>query len=191
MLRGLLGENYEAARRSSRSMAPAASYTVRHVAVCAALLGTAGCAPSSSKAPPSSPSPLLAKATPDFTRAALDGSRVETASLRGRVVLIDFFAEHCAPCVKSLPAIEALHRAKPDLAVVGVSEDDDADGARRIVARHGLTFPVVHDPEHALAGRYRVNELPATFVVDARGVVRWHGAVENEGHARAVVDGAR
>jgi cytochrome c biogenesis protein CcmG, thiol:disulfide interchange protein DsbE len=134
---------------------------------------------------------LLAKATPDFARAALDGSRVETASLRGRVVLIDFFAEHCVPCVKSLPAIEALHRAEPNVAVVGVSEDDDAEGARRMVARHGLTFPIVHDPEHALAGRYRVLELPATFVVDARGVVRWHGAVEGEPQVRAVVDGAR
>ena len=106
-------------------------------------------------------------------------------------MLIDFFAEHCVPCVKSLPVIEALHRAQPNLAVVGVSEDDAADGARRMVARHGLTFPVVHDPEHALAGRYRVNELPATFVVDARGVVRWHGAVEDENQVRAVVDGAR
>jgi peroxiredoxin len=151
----------------------------------------AGCGSSSSKAPPSAPTPLLAKPTPDFTRAALDGSRVETASLRGRVMLIDFFAEHCVPCVKSLPAIEALHRAQPNLAVVGISEDDDADGARRMVARHGLTFPVVHDPEHALAGRYRVQDLPATFVVDARGVVRWHGAVDDEQKVRAVVDGAR
>jgi len=128
---------------------------------------------------------------PDFARAALNGSRVETASLRGRVMLIDFFAEHCVPCGKSLPAIEALHRAEPHLAVVGVSEDDDAEGARRMVARHGLTFPVVHDPEHALAGRYRVLELPASFVVDARGVVRWRGAVEDEAQARAVVDSAR
>ena len=77
------------------------------------------------------------------------------------------------------------------MAVVGVSEDDDADGARRMVARHALTFPVVHDPEHALAGRYRVLELPATFVVDARGVVRWTGVVEDEKQVRAVVDGAR
>jgi cytochrome c biogenesis protein CcmG, thiol:disulfide interchange protein DsbE len=116
---------------------------------------------------------------------------VETASLRGKVVLIDFFAEHCAPCVKSLPAIEALHRAQPEVAVVGVSEDDDAEGARRMVARHGLTFPVVHDQEHALAGRYRVIELPATFVVDARGVVRWYGAVEDAKQVHAAVDSAR
>jgi cytochrome c biogenesis protein CcmG/thiol:disulfide interchange protein DsbE len=116
---------------------------------------------------------------------------VETASLRGRVVVVDFFAEHCVPCAKSLPAIEALHKSQPEVAVVGVSEDDDVEGARRLVARYGLSFPVVHDAGHTIAGRYRVNELPATFVVDARGVVRWHGAVEETKEMRAVVDGAR
>jgi cytochrome c biogenesis protein CcmG/thiol:disulfide interchange protein DsbE len=149
-----------------------------------------GCA-AKTKEPPSVPSPLVAAPVPDFARAALDGSRVDTATLRGRVVVLDFFAEHCAPCARSLPAIEALHRADAGVAIIGVSEDDDADGARRMVARHGLTFPVVHDGAHALAGRYRVRELPATFVVDPRGVVRWHGAIEGEHDVKAVIDATR
>lgn len=193
MLRGLRTQDQAAPHRDRRCRATRRAYTLRHAwaGFWTALVVLAGCGSSSSQPPPSAPSPLLSKATPDFTRPALDGSRVETATLRGRVVLIDFFAEHCVPCVKSLPAIEALHRAQPNLAVIGISEDDAADGARRMVARHGLTFPVVHDPEHALAGRYRVVELPATFVIDARGVVRWHGAVEEEKQVRAVVDSAR
>jgi cytochrome c biogenesis protein CcmG, thiol:disulfide interchange protein DsbE len=191
MVRGLRRQNHIAARSARRRTRPAPAHTLRHRAGCLALLIVSACGSSSSKPPPGAPSPLFAKATPDFARPAIDGSRVETASLRGRVMLIDFFAEHCVPCVKSLPAIEALHQARPNVAVVGVSEDDDVDGARRMVARNGLTFPVVHDPEHALAGRYRVLELPATFVVDARGVVRWHGAVEDAGELGAVVDAAR
>jgi peroxiredoxin len=172
----------------SRSLVAGAALAVR---CSAALLLLAACGRSSSNTLPSAPTPLLSKTAPDFGRVALDGARVDTASLRGRVVLIDFFAEHCVPCVKSLPALEALHRAEPNVAVVGVSEDDDADAARRMVARHGLSFPVVHDPEHALAGRYRVLELPATFVIDRRGVVRWRGAVEREDQIRAVVDRSR
>ncbi len=143
-------------------------------------------------APPSSPSPLLSRALPDFRRPSLGGAEVETGRLRGRVVVVDFFAEHCAPCARSLPALEALHRALPDVSVVGVSEDEDAAGARRVAERFGLSFPVVHDGERVLAGRYRVVDLPATFVADAAGVVRWRGdRAHDEGELRAVIEGAK
>jgi len=79
----------------------------------------------------------------------------------------------------------------PDVVVLGVSEDDDADGARRMVERHGLTFPVVHDGGHALAGRFRVTDMPATFVVDSRGVVRWQGTSDSADDLGAVVRSAR
>src|SRR5437016_4900339 len=71
----------------------------------------AGCGGGGHSLPPSEPSPLLATPAPDFRRPTLDGSALETSTFRGRVVVIDFFAEHCTPCVRSLPAIEALHRA--------------------------------------------------------------------------------
>jgi peroxiredoxin len=140
---------------------------------------------------PSDPSPLLSRPSPDFRRQALDGSVVETTAWRGRVVLVDFFAEHCAPCARSLPSIEALHRAMPDVVVLGVSEDDDAVGAQRMVERHSLSFPVVYDDGHALAGRFRVTDMPATFVVDARGLVRWQGSGESTDDLGAVVRSAR
>jgi len=104
-------------------------------------------------------------------------------------VVVDFFAEHCIPCGRSLPSIEALHRATPDLIVLGVSEDDDAAGAQRMVQRHDLTFPVVYDDQHALAGRFRVSDLPATFVVEANGVVCWKG--EDPDDVRAAVQSAK
>src|SRR5690242_13189866 len=114
MLRGLRKQDQAPARPRPRIMAQATSYNLRHVArrydaspgggtiaarpsgaalvtACgAALLVAMGCGGSSAKAPPSAPSPLLTRATPDFARAALDGSRVETSSLRGRVMLVDF-----------------------------------------------------------------------------------------------------
>ncbi|HEU4406730.1 MAG TPA: TlpA disulfide reductase family protein [Polyangiaceae bacterium] len=156
-------------------------------------LALAACGgPGASQAPPSSPSPLLSKALPDFRRPSLGGPEIETERLRGRVVVVDFFAEHCVPCARSLPALEALHRSMPDVSVVGVSEDEDAAGARRMVERFGLTFPVVHDGSRVIAGRYRVVDLPATFVADPAGVVRWRGdQAHEEGELRAVVEGAR
>ncbi|MGH7439896.1 MAG: TlpA family protein disulfide reductase, partial [Polyangiaceae bacterium] len=109
----------------------------------------------------------------------------------GHVALVDFFSENCAPCAKALPSVEALHRSMPEVVVLGISEDDDASGAQRVVQAHALTFPVIHDAGHVLAGRFRVTDLPATFVVDARGQIRWFGATEDEDSARAVVNGAR
>ncbi|HEU4533354.1 MAG TPA: TlpA disulfide reductase family protein [Polyangiaceae bacterium] len=158
-----------------------------------ASVASVSCGSAGGQPPASAPSPLLSRALPDFRRPAVGGGEeVETARLRGRVVLVDFFAENCIPCARSLPAVEALHRAMPELSVVGVSEDEDAAGARRMVERFGLTFPVVHDAQHVLAGRYRVVAMPATFVADASGVVRWRGdQAHDEGELRAVIEGAR
>ena len=125
--------------------------------------------------PASSKSALLEKPLPEFRRTALDGSRVDTKELNGRVVVIELFAEHCVPCITSLPAAEEAHRARPNAAFVGLSEDDGADGAQRMATRHGLTFPVVHDAGRVLAGRLRLTELPATVIADAQGTVRWVG----------------
>jgi thiol-disulfide isomerase/thioredoxin len=89
------------------------------------------------------------------------------------VLIVDFFADYCRPCQRALPALEALHRANPELAVVGVSLDEDPARALRSVARHHLSFPVVHDAGNVLAGRFRVAELPYAFVVDGAGKVRF------------------
>jgi peroxiredoxin len=118
---------------------------------------------------------LLEKPLPEFRRSALDGTNVETKALVGRVVVLEMFAEHCVPCVTSLPAAEEAHRARPEVTFIGLSEDDDAEGAARMVARHGLTFPVVHDAGRVLAGRLRLTELPATVIADKQGTVRWVG----------------
>jgi peroxiredoxin len=133
------------------------------------------CASKPAAPPPSAQSPLLEKPLPQFRRSALDGSRIDTKALEGRVVVLELFAEYCVPCVASLPAAEKAHVGRPDAAFIGLSEDEDTAGAQRMVARHQLTFPVVHDAGRVLAGRLRLTELPATVVADRKGTVRWVG----------------
>jgi peroxiredoxin len=123
---------------------------------------------------------------PDFRRAALDGTTVDTAALRGRPLVIKFFAEYCAPCWRSLPEIERLHRAHGGVTFIGVSEDETEAAAYRIRARFGLSFPIVHDRGRGLGGRFRVTALPMTFVMDRQGIVRWVAEEREQDLERAI-----
>lgn len=125
--------------------------------------------------PPTSESRLLDAVLPAFQRPTLQGGTFDSAAAAGHLLVVDFFAAYCHPCQRKLPALEALHRRQPELAIVGVSLDDTGDAARKSLARHHLTFPVVHDTGNVLAGRLRVTELPISFVVDGGGHIRWVG----------------
>jgi peroxiredoxin len=147
------------------------------VAVAGSLAGCNG----SAGAPPSAPSRLLGQPITDFTRPSLSGQRIDTARLRGRVLVVKFFATYCAPCARTLPEAEALHRELGDVVFVGISEDDRASDAEALAQKHQLTFPVIHDAGNVLAGRFRVAEMPATFVVDRSGAVRWVAGEQHSG----------
>jgi cytochrome c biogenesis protein CcmG/thiol:disulfide interchange protein DsbE len=136
--------------------------------------------------PASAPSPLLVQTIPDFRRAALDGNTIDTSALRGQPLVIKFFAEYCAPCWRSLPEMERLHRAQREVTFVGVSEDETEEAAYRMRARLGLSFPIVHDRGHGLSGRFRVTALPATFVMDRHGIVRWVAEAREHDLERAI-----
>lgn len=156
----------------------------------ATLLLAAACRPAGPAVPPpSAPSPLAQQSVPDFARPTLAGDRVDTETLRGKTVVIKFFAKYCEPCKRTLPAAQKLHQEHPEVAFVGVSEDEYASDAQALVQAYGLTFPVVHDQGNVLAGRFRVSEMPVTFVVDAQGVVQWVGGpAQNEDDLAAAIE---
>ena len=108
-----------------------------------ALSFAAGCA-SKPALPASSPSPLVGSAVPDFRRPTLDGATFDTKAERGHVVVVKFFAKYCEPCRKTLPETERLHRARPEITIVGVDEDEhesDARAPRRTSALRLLRAP--------------------------------------------------
>lgn len=139
----------------------------------AILAGATACATASGPPSPSSPSPILGKQAPSFSKRTLDGSRIDTAELAGKVVVVEFFAQYCEPCRKTLPSVQRLHtRSGGEVQIIGVSIDEYESKAREIVSTYGLTFPVIHDVG-GLRGRFRVTQLPATFVIDPAGTVYW------------------
>jgi cytochrome c biogenesis protein CcmG/thiol:disulfide interchange protein DsbE len=95
------------------------------------------------------------------------------ASLRGKVVAVNFWASWCGPCRDEAPLLERTwtgSRAK-GLVVVGVDANDYSGDARRFMRAHGLTYPILHDAHGSTLGHWGVPGLPTTFVVSRSGRV--------------------
>jgi thiol-disulfide isomerase/thioredoxin len=137
--------------------------------------------------------PLLNQPLPNLkTRSTLDGAPVDPDSLKGKPIVIKFFADYCAPCKDTLPAAQRVHAKYDDVVFIGVSEDEDREAAQKVVQQFGLTFKVVYDDSKRFAGMFRVNEMPRTFVADKNGVVRWIGGEgQTESELKQAVEAAR
>ena len=154
----------------------------------------AGCGQGSHSPPPrTADSELLGKPVPPITRTALDGTKVSTAELKGRVVVFEFFAEYCVPCRAALPAAVSAQRERPEATFIGISEDDGPDTAQQMANQYAVPFKVVHDQDRVIAARLRVQDLPVTIVLDGTGVVRWVGttAISKDDLVRVIDDVSR
>ena len=112
---------------------------------------------------------------PELGLRDLSGNRVTIASLRGRVVVVDFAAKWCEPCAQALPAYEQLHQRYREQGVsfVGVAVDNQENDAREMVRRARVTFPVLWDAGgRTIAARYQPPRMPSTYVIDRAGIVR-------------------
>ncbi len=137
-------------------------------------LALAACGPATP--PASAPSALLGAPLPPLSGRTVEGRALLPEQLADKIVVVKFFAKYCKPCKKTLPAAQRLHRERDDVLVVGVAEDDTSADVLELIERFGLTFPVIHDPANVVAGEFGVEQLPATFVTDAAGKVRWVGS---------------
>jgi len=134
----------------------------------------------SGEAPPpvdrGSPAPAF-----ELPRVGDDGT-VSLASLRGKVVLLNFWATWCKPCEDELPAMERLHRtlAGTDFALVGISVDADAAPVREFRDRIGLGFTLLLDSDQRVARSYQTFRFPETLLIGRDGVIleRYVGSKE-------------
>jgi len=111
---------------------------------------------------------------PPILGTTLDGKPFDLGSLRGRPVLVNFWASWCGPCRDEFPLfVEKLARHEADgFAIVGVLYRDEADLAQKFTTEFGVSWPTVLDPTGSLAAAYRVVAPPQSYFIDRAGVVR-------------------
>lgn len=102
------------------------------------------------------------------------GQRMSLAELKGRPVLLDFWASWCGPCAMEAPVIDRVARRyeKKGLVVMGVNVDDPPEIIRAYAAKKGLSYPMVVDAGKAVSRKYGVDKLPSLVMIDKEGNVR-------------------
>jgi peroxiredoxin len=118
--------------------------------------------------------PLVGGPAPEITLTNLQGQEIRLSDLRGKVVLLNFWATWCKPCKEEMPAMQASYDnlREQGFVVLAVNELEDTEKVIEHVRKHGHTFPVVMDHDNVVANHYGVVGLPASFLVDRQGIVR-------------------
>lgn len=112
-------------------------------------------------------------AVPDSPLRDLQGRTWRLADLRGKAVLLNFWASWCEPCRAEMPSLQALQALHSDtLVVLAVNYKESPEAVQRFVQRQAWTLPMVTDPDGAIARRWGVGIFPSSVLIDARGRVQ-------------------
>lgn len=121
--------------------------------------------------------PRIGAPASDYAAATLDGESVSLESLRGQVVLMNLWATWCGPCRMETPYLQSVYEEYRDrgFVIVGISMDtgNAAGDVAMFVEEYGVTYTILHDPQMRGMELYQVLGLPATFLIDRDGVLRW------------------
>jgi thiol-disulfide isomerase/thioredoxin len=137
---------------------------------------------------------------PAFSFATMDGEFLSSEDLLGKVVLIDFWATWCAPCVHATPGLARIQRRYKDdpLVILGVSADRDQAPWKAFIEKHALNWTHFYDDKRMMASRFAVNGYPTYILIDHEGIIQyrqqgWNPNVDSQidGETRSLIKRAK
>lgn len=126
----------------------------------------------------------VGETVPSFKARTIDGSKsLALEDYRGKVVLLDFWASWCPPCLRSLPKYNDLRReiGTANFEIVAINVDENTNDARKFLQKHPVSYPIAKDPKGILPGVFGVKAMPTSYLIDQNGVVQYVHAAFKEG----------
>ncbi len=112
---------------------------------------------------------------PDFELTSLEDENIRLSELRGKIVVINFWATWCEPCKFEMPFFEKLYsNPQKQLEILAVNFDEPRQKVQEFAEEYNLSFPILLDPGASVQEIYRVRGYPTTFIVDENGIIRYH-----------------
>ncbi len=113
----------------------------------------------------------IGKVAPQFVVKDSDRT-VDLAKLRGKVVVLNFWASWCAPCLEELPSLEALQRTLPQVTILAISTDEDTTAYKNFLLQHHVDLLTVQDAAQTSNPLYGTYRYPETYIIDKNGIIR-------------------
>lgn len=140
--------------------------------------------------------PYSGPALPDFTLSDLSGKQHTLSRLKGKVVMVNFWATYCAPCIKEMPSMQRLKeklQGKP-FVILAIDMAEDRPTIDAFLQRFKIKadFPILVDPQGEVVEAWMISAVPTTFIIDPQGTIRYalYGGMEwDSDEVLATVDG--
>lgn len=117
---------------------------------------------------------IKADAAPDFVLKSASGKNIRLSELKGRVVMLNFWATWCGPCAEEIPHLNKLHETLDsyDFELLGINLDEDQSKAKHLAKKLNVNFPILFDEEKIVSKNFSIDAMPTTILIDRSGKIR-------------------
>jgi len=117
----------------------------------------------------------IGNVAPDFELNTIEGKSIRLSELRGKKVIVNFWATWCPPCREEMPAMQKFYEQyneHVEVLAVNLTSQDSREKIKPFVEEYGLTFPVVLDVKGKVLKMYEIEPIPTTYIIDSKGIIR-------------------